>query len=90
LKQLKSNPEIIKLDPEADPASETFHAWVSEAQSKDEHPGTKFWSERIAKTLSDPEDSQTLQETFTALGTLTITIFLVIDTHRCLSTFHSF
>jgi hypothetical protein len=67
LKQLKSNPEIIKLDPEADPASETFHAWVSEAQSKDEHPGTKFWSERIAKTLSDPEDSQMLQETFTAL-----------------------
>lgn len=67
LKQLKSNPEIIKLDPEADAASETFHAWVSEAQSKDEHPGTTFWSERIARTLSDPDDGQTLQETFDAL-----------------------
>lgn len=67
LKQLKSNSEIIKLDPEADTASETFHAWVSEAQSKDEHPGTKFWSERIARTLSDTDDGQTLQETFDAL-----------------------
>ncbi|KAG1855732.1 hypothetical protein DFJ58DRAFT_727392 [Suillus subalutaceus] len=67
LQQLKSNPEIIKLDPEADAAKETFHAWVSEAQGKDEHLGTKFWSERIAKTLSDPDDGQTLQETFDAL-----------------------
>lgn len=67
LKQLKSNSEIIKLDPETDAASETFHAWVSEAQSKDEHPGTKFWSERIARTLSDTDDGQTLQETFDAL-----------------------
>lgn len=67
LKQLKSNPEIIKLDPEADAASKTFYAWVSEAQSKDEHPGTTFWSERITRTLSDPDDGQTLQETFDAL-----------------------
>ncbi|KAG2353661.1 hypothetical protein BDR07DRAFT_1454440 [Suillus spraguei] len=43
------------------------HAWVSEAQSKDEHPGTTFWSERITRTLSDPDDGQTLQETFDAL-----------------------
>lgn len=67
LKQLKSNPEIIKLDPDADAASETFHAWVSEAHRKDEHPGTKVWSERIARTLSDTDDGQTLQETFDAL-----------------------
>lgn len=67
LKQLKSNPEIIKLDPEADAASKTFHAWVSEAQSKDEHPGTIFWSERITRTISDPDDGQTLQETFDVL-----------------------
>lgn len=67
LKQLKSNPEIIKLDPDADAGRETFHVWVSEAQSKDEHPGTKFWSERIARALSDPDDGQTLEETFNAL-----------------------
>ncbi|KAG0700737.1 hypothetical protein DFH29DRAFT_930567 [Suillus ampliporus] len=67
LKQLKSNPEIIKLDPEADASSETFHAWVSEVQRKDEHPGTKAWSERVASALSDPEDGQTLQEMFDAL-----------------------
>ncbi|KAG1735140.1 uncharacterized protein EDB91DRAFT_1238309 [Suillus paluster] len=67
LKQLKSNPEIIKLDPEADTSGETFHAWVSEMQSKDEHPGTKVWSERVASALSDTEDGQTLQETFDAL-----------------------
>ncbi|KAG2079142.1 hypothetical protein BDR04DRAFT_1040987 [Suillus decipiens] len=67
LKQLKSNPEIIKLDPEADAASKTFHTWMSEAHRKDEHPGTTFWSERIARTLSDPDDGQTLQETFDAL-----------------------
>jgi hypothetical protein len=89
LKQLKSNSEIIKLDPEADAASETFHAWVSEAQSKDEHPGTEFWSERITRTLSDTDDGQTLQETFDALGTST-TMVLIVEAYRCLSTFHSF
>ncbi|KAG1730759.1 hypothetical protein EDB19DRAFT_1929394 [Suillus lakei] len=67
LKQLKSNPEIIKLDPEAEPSSGTFHAWVSEMQSKDEHPGTKAWSERIASALFDPDDDQTLQEMFDTL-----------------------
>lgn len=67
LKQLKSNPEIIKLDPDADAGSETFHAWVSEAHRKDEHPGTKVWSERVARTLSDTDDGQTLQGTFDAL-----------------------
>lgn len=71
LKQLKSNSEIIKLDPETDTSSETFHVWMSEVQSKGEQPGTKAWSERVAGALSDPQDVETLQEMLDTLGMLT-------------------
>jgi hypothetical protein len=89
LKQLKSNPEIIKLDPETEASSGTFHAWISDVQSKGEQPGTKVWSERVADVLSDPQDGHTLQETFDALGTLTTRSSLLKYSYRCVSTFHT-
>jgi hypothetical protein len=90
LKQLKSNPEIIKLDPETEASSGTFHAWISDVQSKGEQPGTKAWSERVAGVLSDPQDGHTLQETLDTLGTLTTRSSLLKYAYRCLSTFHTF
>ena len=71
LTQLKSNAEIIKLDPETEASSATFHDWISEVQSKGEQPGTKVWSERVADALSSQQDGQTLQETLDTLGMFT-------------------
>lgn len=90
LTQLKSNAEILKVDPETEASSATFHVWISEVQSKGEQPGTKVWSERVASALSSQQDGQTLQETLDALGTFHHSQFVAKHSYRCFSTFHTF
>jgi len=90
LKQLRSNPEIIKLDPETDASSGVFHSWVSEVQSKGEHPGTEAWSERVASALSDPQDGEMLRETLDTLGMFDRSCVEHCQPHRCFSPFRSF
>jgi hypothetical protein len=68
LKQLRSNPEIIKLDPAVDTSNDAYLAWADVSEGSGEGFGTKVWGERIAEALSDPSDGAALQATFDTLG----------------------
>lgn len=68
LKQLRSNPEIIKLDPAVDTSKDAYLAWADASEASGEGFGTKVWGERIAEALSDPSGGAVLQATFDALG----------------------
>lgn len=68
LKQLGSNPEIIKLDPAADTSKDSYMAWAAASEASGEGFGTKVWGDRIAEALSDPSNGAALQTTFDALG----------------------
>ena len=70
LKQLRSNPEIIKLDPSADTSKDAYLAWADASEASGQGFGTTVWGERIAEALSDPSDGAELQATFDALGTI--------------------
>ncbi|KAH7888462.1 hypothetical protein F5I97DRAFT_2054997 [Phlebopus sp. FC_14] len=61
LKQLRSNPEIIKLDPAADSSKESYFAWADASEASGEGFGTKAWSARVAEALSDPVLQDTLE-----------------------------
>ncbi|KAH0827466.1 hypothetical protein J3R83DRAFT_4156 [Lanmaoa asiatica] len=67
LKQLRSNPEIIKLDPAMDTSRDTYLAWADASEASGEGFGTRVWGEHIAEALSDPSDGAALQATFDAL-----------------------
>ncbi|KAG6378221.1 hypothetical protein JVT61DRAFT_13920 [Boletus reticuloceps] len=67
LKQLRSNPEIIKLDPAVDTSKEAYLAWADASQASGEGFGTQVWRERVAEALSDPSDGAALQATFATL-----------------------
>lgn len=68
LKQLRSNPEIIKLDPAVDTSNDAYLAWADASEASGEGFGTKRWRERIAEALSDPSDGVALQATLDGLG----------------------
>ncbi|KAF9232274.1 hypothetical protein BU15DRAFT_55191 [Melanogaster broomeanus] len=68
LKQLRSNPEIIKVDPAVDTSQDAYLAWADASETSGEGFGTKAWSERIAEALSDPLDGAALQDTLEALA----------------------
>lgn len=68
LKQLRSNPEIIKLDPAVDTSKDAYLAWADASEASGEGFGTKVWGGRIAEALSDPSDGAALQATFDGLG----------------------
>lgn len=72
LKQLRSNPEIIKLDPAVDTSQDVYLTWADAIEASGQGFGTKVWGERIAAALSDPSDGVALQATFDALGMLFI------------------
>ncbi|KAL4074216.1 hypothetical protein V8B97DRAFT_1931405 [Scleroderma yunnanense] len=67
LKQLRGNPEIIKVDPAVDSSKESYIAWVDDVEASGTGFGTKVWSERIAGALSDPSDGSALQDTLDIL-----------------------
>ncbi|KIJ19051.1 hypothetical protein PAXINDRAFT_109569 [Paxillus involutus ATCC 200175] len=67
LKQLRSNPEIIKIDPAIDTSSEAYSAWAEASEASGEGFGTQVWSERVAEALSDPLDGAALQNTLDTL-----------------------
>ena len=71
LKQLRSNSEIIKLDPAVDTSKDAYLAWADASEASGEGFGTKVWGERIAEALSDPSDGAALQANFDALGMIT-------------------
>ena len=68
LKQLRSNPEIIKLDPAVDTSKDAYLTWADESEATGEGFGTKVWGEHVAEALSDPSSGAALQATFDALG----------------------
>ncbi|KAI6110587.1 hypothetical protein EDD16DRAFT_1610647 [Pisolithus croceorrhizus] len=67
LKQLRSNPEIIKVDPAVDSSKKSYLAWVDELEASNTGFGTEEWSRRIAEALSDPHDGPSLQDTLDSL-----------------------
>ncbi|KIK97134.1 hypothetical protein PAXRUDRAFT_825264 [Paxillus rubicundulus Ve08.2h10] len=67
LKQLRSNAEIIKLDPAIDTSNEAYLAWAEASEASGEGFGTQVWSERVAEALSDPLDGTALQSTLDTL-----------------------
>ncbi|KAF8840530.1 hypothetical protein BDN67DRAFT_968500 [Paxillus ammoniavirescens] len=67
LKQLRSNPEIIKIDPAIDTSNEAYLAWAEASEASGEGFGTQVWSERVAEALSDPLDGAALQGTLDTL-----------------------
>ena len=68
LKQLKSNPEILKVDPAVDTSKDAYLAWAEASEASGQGFGTKTWGEHIAEALSDPSDGATLQATLDTLG----------------------
>lgn len=71
LKQLKHDPEVIRVDPEADErVREMWQEWVkNEIDSEEGGIISEKWTAAIQKALSDPEDGDALQKTMEALGT---------------------
>lgn len=67
LKQLRSNPEIIKVDPAVDSSKQSYLAWVDELEASNAGFGTEAWSGRIAEALSDLHDGPSLQDTLDSL-----------------------
>lgn len=67
LKQLRSNPEIIKVDPAVDSSKESYLAWVNDLEASGAGFGTEAWSGRIADALSDLHDGLSLQDTLDSL-----------------------
>lgn len=70
LKQLRGNPEVIKIDPAIDSSKESYLTWADDLEATGTGFGTKVWSERIAQALSDPKDGSVLQATLDTLGEL--------------------
>jgi hypothetical protein len=79
LKQLRSDPEIIKLDPAADTYKEAYLAWADVSEASGQGFSTKVWGERIAEALSDPSNGAALQATFDSLGMISF-IFISRET----------
>ncbi|KAH7920782.1 hypothetical protein BV22DRAFT_1073397 [Leucogyrophana mollusca] len=68
LKQLKSNPEVIKLNPEDDTtAKESYLSWLRDVERREEGPGSKAWSDLADDALSEPLDGPALQDTMKTL-----------------------
>jgi hypothetical protein len=68
LNQLRSNPEIIKLDPAADTSKDAYLAWADVSEASGQGFSMKVWGERIAEALSHPSNGAALQATFDPLG----------------------
>lgn len=79
LKQLRRNPEIIKLDPAVDTSRDAYLTWADTSMASGEGFGTKVWGERVAEALSDPSDGAALQANFDALGMISF-IFSILTT----------
>ena len=78
LKQLRGDPEIIKVDPAVDSSQESYLAWADGLEATGTGFGTQAWSQRITQALSDPNDGSILQDTLDALGELVSVDFALI------------
>ena len=69
-KQLKHNPEIIKVDPESDDVvRELYTSWIRvEVDVKEGGIEGDEWSAKVSSVLSEPGDGQALQTSQDALG----------------------
>lgn len=70
LKQLRHDPEVIRVDPAADERAKVLYdAWIrEELDTKEGGIGGKEWATRIEKALSDPIDGSGLKTTMDTLG----------------------
>jgi hypothetical protein len=75
LKRLKHDPEIVKLDPEADSTvKDNYTSWLAaEVETKEGGIDNEEWKSRIENSLNESDDGQGLKTTFDALGELSIT-----------------
>ncbi|KAH7913477.1 hypothetical protein BJ138DRAFT_1002250 [Hygrophoropsis aurantiaca] len=68
LDQLRTNPEVIKLDPEDDAtAKDLYMTWFKDLEDRSNGPGTKAWSDLIDSALSEPGSGVALQENLNIL-----------------------
>jgi hypothetical protein len=70
LKQLKHDPAILSVNPEADErASQMWNEWLrTEVNTAEDGMNGKQWQEARDAALSDPVDGEALQTTMNALG----------------------
>lgn len=70
LKQLKHDPEVVKVDPEADErAAQLWNEWLStEVDSIEEGIASEQWVNAKEAALSEPTDGEALQKTLDTLG----------------------
>ncbi|CDO69313.1 hypothetical protein BN946_scf184976.g32 [Trametes cinnabarina] len=69
LKQLRHDPEVIKVDPTVDEkVREMYTSWVATEASSEVHGlGTTAWQKRIQEALADPVDGAALKATMDTL-----------------------
>lgn len=77
LKQLRHNPEVIKVDPTADESAKAlYEQWTRDHVDSEEGGITgKHWSEATQKALADPADGSALQDTHDALGNQLLNLY---------------
>lgn len=89
LKQLKHDPEVIRVDPEADDrAKQMWDEWhQAEVQSKEDGVDGKEFMDARNTALIDPVDGEALKQTMDALGALVSVSFIAACTKYARSTF---
>lgn len=89
LKQLRHDPEVLKVDPSADErASQLYEAWKKDKVASKEGGITGVeWKANIQKALEDPVDGHALKTTLSTLGMSQIYIYLscLCAEHLCVS-----
>lgn len=70
LKQLKHDPEVIRVDPEADEkVAQMWNEWVeAEVDTAEEGIRSKQWEEAREAALNEPVDGEALKNTLDTLG----------------------
>lgn len=70
LKQLKHDPEVIRVDPEAEErAAQMWNEWKkTEVESTEKGIHSERWESAVAAALGDPVDGEALKKTMDTLG----------------------
>lgn len=82
LKQLKHDPEVIRVDPEADDrAKQMWDEWhKTEVESKEDGVDGKEFLDARNTALIDPVDGEALKQTMDALGMFISASFIIVCT----------
>lgn len=87
LKQLKHDPAVLSVNPEADErAKQMWDEWLSmEVNNMEAGLESELWKDAKEAALSDPVDGEALKNTMDTLGTLFITLlsYLLTAASQC-------